>query len=73
MLRLHAGHGAGQRPSRRLRLPRRSRGRAPRLRPAEIARGDLKGYWSISISGNWRMIFRFEDGDVHDVDLVDYH
>ena len=41
-----------------------------RLHPLK---GDLKGYWSISISGNWRMIFRFEDGEVHDVDLVDYH
>ncbi|MXW92101.1 MAG: peptidase [Rhodospirillaceae bacterium] len=41
-----------------------------RLHPLK---GNLKGYGSISISGNWRMIFRFEDGDVHDVDLVDYH
>ena len=36
-------------------------------------RGDRKGYWSISISGNWRVTFRFEDGDVFDVDLIDYH
>ena len=36
-------------------------------------RGDLKGYWSISISGNWRMTFRIEDGDAYDVDLTDYH
>ena len=36
-------------------------------------KGDLKGYWSIAISGNWRMIFRFEDGNAYDVDLVDYH
>ena len=36
-------------------------------------KGNLKGYWSISISGNWRVTFRFEDGDVHDVDLIDYH
>ena len=36
-------------------------------------RGDRKGLWSISISGNWRITFRFEDGDVYDVDLVDYH
>ncbi|MYE51776.1 MAG: peptidase [Gammaproteobacteria bacterium] len=41
-----------------------------RLHPLK---GDLKGYWSISISGNWRMIFRLEDGDAYDVDLVDYH
>ncbi len=36
-------------------------------------RGELRGYWSITISGNWRIIFRFEDGDAYDVDLVDYH
>lgn len=41
-----------------------------RLHPLK---GNLKGHWSISISGNWRMTFRLEDGDVHDVDLVDYH
>ncbi len=36
-------------------------------------KGALKGFWSISISANWRIIFRFEDGDAYDVDLVDYH
>ncbi len=36
-------------------------------------KGGLKGYWSISVSGNWRLIFRFEDGDAYDVDLIDYH
>ena len=36
-------------------------------------KGDLKGYWSISISGNWRVTFRIEDGDAYDVDLTDYH
>ena len=36
-------------------------------------RGDLRGFWSIRISGNWRLIFRFDDRDVCDVDLVDYH
>ena len=41
-----------------------------RLHPLK---GALKGFWSISISGNWRLIFRFEDGDAYDVDLVDYH
>ena len=35
--------------------------------------GDLKGFWSITVSGNWRIIFRFENNDVFDVDLVDYH
>lgn len=36
-------------------------------------KGDLKGYWSISISGNWRVVFRFDDGDAYDIDLTDYH
>jgi proteic killer suppression protein len=36
-------------------------------------RGDLKGYWSVTVSGNWRIVFRFEKGDVLDVDLMDYH
>ena len=41
-----------------------------RLHPLKGAR---KGFWSVTITGNWRVIFRFEDGDVLDVDLVDYH
>ena len=36
-------------------------------------KGPLKGVWSISISGNWRITFRLLDGDAFDVDLVDYH
>jgi proteic killer suppression protein len=35
--------------------------------------GNLKGYWSITVSANWRVIFRFVNGQVLDVDLVDYH
>jgi proteic killer suppression protein len=34
---------------------------------------DLKGFWSVTIRANWRIIFRFEDGNVFDLDLVDYH
>jgi proteic killer suppression protein len=41
-----------------------------RLHPLK---GALKGFWSVTITGNWRVIFRFEDGDALDVDLVDYH
>ena len=41
-----------------------------RLHPLKGAR---KGFWSISISGNWRVIFRFDGGDAYDLDLVDYH
>ncbi len=36
-------------------------------------KGDLRGFWSITVSGNWRIIFRFENGDAFDVDLLDYH
>lgn len=35
--------------------------------------GDLRGFWSMKVTGNWRVIFRFEDGAAIDVDLVDYH
>lgn len=36
-------------------------------------KGDLAGFWSVSVRANWRVIFRFEEGDVYDVDLIDYH
>ena len=36
-------------------------------------KGELKGYWSISVSGNWRIIFRFIDNEVSDIDYKDYH
>ncbi len=36
-------------------------------------RGGLKGFWSVTISGNWRIIFRVDDGDVYDADLLDYY
>ena len=36
-------------------------------------KGDLDGMWSVTISGNWRVVFNFENGDAHDVDFVDYH
>ena len=36
-------------------------------------RGDFAGYWAVAVSGNWRVVFRFEGRDVRDVDLVDYH
>lgn len=36
-------------------------------------KGKLKGFWSVKVSGNWRIIFRFKGGDVFDVNLLDYH
>ena len=41
-----------------------------RLHPLK---GNRKGEWSIRVSGNWRVVFRFEQGEVVDVDLIDYH
>jgi len=41
-----------------------------RLHPLK---GDLKGYWSLTVTANWRLIFRFQDGDVFELDLIDYH
>ncbi|MEX1204146.1 MAG: type II toxin-antitoxin system RelE/ParE family toxin [Dongiaceae bacterium] len=36
-------------------------------------KGDYAGSWAVDVSGNWRIVFRFEDGDIWDVDLTDYH
>ena len=41
-----------------------------RLHPLK---GRLKGFWAVDVSGNWRIVFRFEKGEAFDVDLVDYH
>lgn len=35
--------------------------------------GDRKGQWAISVSGAWRLCFKFERGKVFDVELVQYH
>ena len=34
---------------------------------------DLKGFWSLTVSPNWRLLFRFEDGDAFDLFLYDPH
>ena len=34
---------------------------------------DKKGQWAISVSGKWRLCFKFENGDIFDVELVQYH
>jgi proteic killer suppression protein len=41
-----------------------------RLHPLK---GERAGFWSVTINGNWRIVFRFENGDVTDVDYLDYH
>ena len=35
--------------------------------------GDLRGFWAVTVRANWRIVFRFEDGNARDVDLVDCH
>lgn len=41
-----------------------------RLHPLK---GDLKGFWAVTVRANWRIVFRFEGKDAADVDLIDYH
>jgi proteic killer suppression protein len=36
-------------------------------------KGELKGFWAITVRANWRIIFRFAKGNASDVDFVDYH
>ncbi len=46
--------------------------RLPRYR-LHALKGRLKGYWSVTVRANWRIIFRFGGEDVYDVELIDYH
>ena len=41
-----------------------------RLHPLK---GEMRGSWAVTVRANWRVIFRFADRDVLDVDYVDYH
>jgi toxin HigB-1 len=41
-----------------------------RLHPLK---GERKGQWAVSVSGNWRLVFAFEGGHASNVDLIDYH
>ena len=36
-------------------------------------KGDLKGFYSVKVTGNYRVIFRFESGNIYDVNYLDYH
>ncbi len=46
--------------------------RQPGYRLHEL-KGDLRDFYAVDVSGNWRVVFQFEDGKVSDVSLVDYH
>jgi proteic killer suppression protein len=45
---------------------------APGLR-FHALKGDRKGQYAVSVSGNWRIVFEFDGEDATEVDLVDYH
>ena len=45
---------------------------APGLRLHPL-KGDMDGLWAVTVQANWRVVFRFEDGDVYVVDYLDYH
>ena len=47
--------------------------RLPPSNRLEALRGDRRGQWSIRINNQWRVCFRFENGDAFDVEIVDYH
>ena len=36
-------------------------------------KGDLRGFWAVTVRANWRIVWRFEGPDAVDVDLTDYH
>ncbi len=39
----------------------------------ETLKGDRKGQYSIRIDSQWRICFKWEDGNTHQVEIVDYH
>jgi proteic killer suppression protein len=47
--------------------------RAPPGNRLELLRGDRAGQHSIRINDQWRICFRWTDGEAHDVEIVDYH
>lgn len=36
-------------------------------------KGDLKGFWSLDVTGNYRIVFKFEDKNAYEIDLIDTH
>jgi toxin HigB-1 len=36
-------------------------------------KGELKGFWAVTVRANWRVVFRIEDHEAIEVDYVDYH
>ena len=47
--------------------------RFPPANRLESLRGDKDGQWSIRVNNQWRVCFKFVDGEVFEVEIVDYH
>ena len=47
--------------------------RIPPNNRLEALKGDRKGFWSIRVNDQWRICFRFANGEASDVEIVDYH
>ena len=72
--------GVDPRHTTRLRLILAALDRAENLRDLGVLglglhplSGARDGYYAVRVSGNWRVLFRFEDGDATDIDYLDYH
>ncbi len=46
---------------------------APPSNRLHALHGDRAGQWAISVSGSWRLCFRFEEDNIYDLELVQYH
>jgi toxin HigB-1 len=44
----------------------------PGLRLHQL-KGDMRGFWAVTVRANWRIVWRFEGEDAVDLDLIDYH
>lgn len=76
------GNKAGIRPDHASRLARQLRQLNDATTPRDMnmpgwrlhaLAGELAGYWSVTVNGNWRMIFVFEGEDAILLDYLDYH
>ena len=47
--------------------------RVPPNNRLELLKGDRKGQYSIRINDQWRICFKFKDGNAFDVEIIDYH
>jgi proteic killer suppression protein len=47
--------------------------RSPPGNRLEALKGDRAGHYSLRINDQWRLCFRFENGDAHAVEIIDYH